>query len=61
MISYQLAWEIISVLHPTELLFRRHTQKMYIQICSARVWKGGMCRSSSQGQVPTVDGSTQEL
>lgn len=27
MISYQLAWEIISVLHPTELLLRWHTQK----------------------------------
>lgn len=61
MISYQLAWEIISVLHPTELLFRWHTQKMHIQICSACVWKGGMCRSSSRGQVSTIDGSTQEL
>lgn len=41
MISYQQAWEIISVPHPMELLFTWCTQQIHIQVCCAGGWGAG--------------------
>lgn len=58
MISYQLAWEIISVLHLAELFFRRHTEKNARSDFIPGLGRQERC-GSSRGQVSTVDGSTQ--
>lgn len=52
MISYQLLWEIISVLHPTELLFRWRTPQMHIQICSASGRRAARAGFYSRWQQP---------